>query len=140
MPKPYSDDLRERVIEAVEAGASRREAAESFNLSPSSAVKWLERWRDTGSAKAKPNRGSTSPLEKHAKWLLAMVAEQPDLTLDEIVAAMRKRRIPGSRTAVWRFFARHDLTFKKKEPARRRATTAGRGPRTPPLAARAVHV
>src|SRR5258708_4226534 len=43
-----------------------------------------------------------------------MVAEQPDLTLDEIVAAMRKRRIPGSRTAVWRFFARHDLTFKKK--------------------------
>jgi transposase len=69
MPKPYSDDLRERVIEAVEAGASRREAAESFNLSPSSAVKWLQRWRDTGSAKAKPSRGSTSPLEEHAKWL-----------------------------------------------------------------------
>jgi transposase len=114
MPKPYSDDLRERVIEAVEAGASRREAAESFNLSPSSAVKWLQRWRDSGSAKAKASGGSTSPLEKHAEWLLAAVAEQPDLTLDEIVAAMRKRRIPGSRTAVWRFFARHDLTFKKK--------------------------
>ena len=48
------------------------------------------------------------------EWLLALVAEQPDLTLDEIVAAMRKRRIPGSRTAVWRFFARHDLTVKKK--------------------------
>ena len=110
MPKPYSDDLRERVIEAVEAGASRREAAESFNLSPSSAVKWLQRWRDSGSAKAKASGGSTSPLEKHAEWLLAAVAEQPDLTLDEIVAAMRKRRIPGSRTAVWRFFARHDLT------------------------------
>ena len=101
MPKPYSDDLRERVIEAVEAGASRREAAESFNLSPSSAVKWLQRWRDSGSAKAKASGGSTSPLEKHAEWLLAAVAEQPDLTLDEIVAAMRKRRIPGSRTAVW---------------------------------------
>jgi transposase len=55
MPKPYSDDLRERVIAAVEAGVSRREAAESFNLSPSSAVKWLQRWRDTGSAKAKPS-------------------------------------------------------------------------------------
>jgi transposase len=51
MPKPYSDDLRERVIEAVEAGASWREAAESFNLCPSSAVKWLQRWHDTGSAK-----------------------------------------------------------------------------------------
>jgi transposase len=135
MPKPYSDDLRERVIEAVEAGASRREAAESFNLSPSSAVKWLQRWRDTGSAKAKASGGSTSPLEEHAEWLLAVVAEQPDLTLDEIVAEMRKQRIPGSRTAVWRFFARHDLTFKKKEPARRGATTARRGPRTSPLAA-----
>src|SRR5271167_2675123 len=123
MPKPYSDDLRERVMEAVEAGASRREAAENFNLSPSSAVKWLQRWRDTGSAKAKPTGGSTSPLEKHAKALLALVAQQPDLTLDEIVATMRKRRIPGSRTAVWRFFARQDFTFKKN-PSRRGATTA----------------
>src|SRR5450631_520356 len=75
MPKPYSDDLRERVIEAVEAGASRREAAESFNLCPSSAVKWLQRWRDTGSAKAKPTGGSTSPLEEHAEELLALIAE-----------------------------------------------------------------
>ena len=123
MPKPYSDDLRERVIEAVEAGASRREAAESFNLCPSSAVKWLQRWRDTGSAKAKPTGGSRSPLEEHVKALLALVAQQPDLTLDEIVAAMRKRRIPGSRTAVWRFFARHDFTYKKNL-ARRGATTA----------------
>jgi transposase len=62
MPKPYSDDLRERVIETVEAGASRREAAESFNLSPSSAVKWLQRWRNTGSAKAKPSGGA------HRRW------------------------------------------------------------------------
>jgi transposase len=114
MPRPYSDELRERVIEAVEAGASRREAAESFNLCPSSAVKWLQRWRDCGSAEAKPTGGSRSRLEEHAEVLLALVAEQPDLTLDEIVAAMRKRRIRGSRTAVWRFFARHDYTFKKK--------------------------
>jgi transposase len=113
MPRPYSDDLRERVIEAVEAGASRREAAESFNLCPSSAVKWLQRWRDTGSAKAKPTGGSTSPLEEHAEELLALIAEQPDLSLDEVVVAMRKRRIRGSRTAAWRFFARHGFTFKK---------------------------
>ena len=117
MPRPYSDELRERVIEAVEAGASRREAAENFELSASSAVKWLQRWRDTGSARAKPSGGSTSPLEEHAKQLLALVAKQPDLTLEEIVAAMHKRRIPGSRTTVWRFFERHNVTFKKK-PAR----------------------
>ena len=106
MPKPYSDDLRERVIEAVVAGASRREVAESFSLSASSAVRWLQRWGDTGSARAKLSGGSTSPLGEHVEWLFALVAEQPDLTLDEIVAAMRKQRIPGSRTAVWRFFER----------------------------------
>ena len=44
MPKSYSGDLRERVIEAVEGGASRREAAERFEVSVSSAVKWLKRW------------------------------------------------------------------------------------------------
>src|SRR6266404_2516290 len=108
MPRPYSDELRERVIEAVE----------NFEVSASSAVKWLQRWRDTGSARAKPSGGSTSPLEEHAKQLLALVAKQPDLTLEEIVAAMHKRRIPGSRTAVWRFFERHNVTFKKKACAR----------------------
>jgi hypothetical protein len=74
MPKPYSEDLRERVIEAIESGASRREAAENFRLRPSSAVKWWRRWHDTGSVKAKPSGGSKSPLEEHAEWLLALVA------------------------------------------------------------------
>src|SRR5437773_4355991 len=46
MPKSYSGDLRERVIEAVEAGASRREAAERFEISISSAVKWLRTWQE----------------------------------------------------------------------------------------------
>jgi len=49
--------------------------------------------------------------------LLALIAKQPDLTLDEVLVAMHKRRIAGSRTAIWRFFARHEFTFKKK-PAR----------------------
>jgi transposase len=92
MPRPYSDDLRERVIEAVEAGASRREAAESFNLCPSSAVKWLQRWRETGTAKPKPTGGITSPLEEYAEELLALIAEQSDLSRD-VVVAMRERRI-----------------------------------------------
>jgi transposase len=138
MPRPYSDDLRERVIEAVEAGASRREAAESFKLSAASAVKWLQRWRDAGCARAKPSGGSTSPLEKHAKWLLALVTRQPDLTLDEIVAAMRKRRMQGSRSAVWRLLERHNITFKKK-PASGGARTTGRGAGASALDSRARH-
>ena len=114
MPNSYSAEMRERVIERVESGASRREAAEHFEISASTAVKWLQRWRDTGSSTAMPHGGSTSPLEKHANWLLALIIKQPDLTLDEVLCSMRKRRIAGSRTALRRFFARHDITFKKK--------------------------
>jgi transposase len=119
---PYSNDLRVRVIEAVDAGASRREAAERFEISASSAIKWLQRWTTTGSVAAKPMGGSRSPLEDHATWLLALIAEQPDLTLDEVVAAMHKQRIAGSRTAVWRFFERHEISCKKNS-ARQRANS-----------------
>ena len=73
----------------------------------------------TGSVAAKPTGGSTSPLEQRAEFLLGLVADAPDLTLDEIVAAMGKRRIAGSRSAVWRFFARRNISFKKKLCTRR---------------------
>jgi transposase len=132
MPKSLSGDLRERVIEAVEAGASRREAAERFEISPSSAVRWLQRWRDHGVCAPKPRGGSRSVLEDYAQRILCLVDERPDRTLDELVAAMHKRRIPGSRSALWRFLDRHGITFKKK-PAGSRAAPSGRGASAAPL-------
>src|SRR3954468_7974832 len=103
MPKAYSGDLRERVIETVASGASRREAAERFEVSVSSAIKWLQRWRESRSAAPKPRGGSVSPLEKFASAILALVAEQPDLTLVETVAELHRRRIKTSRSSLWRF-------------------------------------
>ena len=85
------------VVDAVESGASRREAAEWFEVSPSSAIKWMQRRRATGSIAPKPSGGSISPLEEHADFLLSLIAGRPDLTLDEIVVVMRKRRIAGPR-------------------------------------------
>src|SRR5437763_14047216 len=113
MPKPYSVDLRIRVIGDISTGASRREAAERYGVSPSVVVSWAQRFEETGSVAAKPSGGSTSPLEEHAAFLLGLIAQKPDLTLDEIVAAMGKRRIAGSRSAVWRFFARRNISLKK---------------------------
>ena len=139
MPKPCSLDLRMRVLREIEAGPSRREAAEYVEISASSAIKWMRRLNETGSIAAKPSGGSISPLEAHADVLLALIAEQPDLTLDEIVAVMRKRRIAGSRSAVWRFFERHNISFKKK-PAGGGARARGRGPGTAALDARTGHV
>lgn len=136
MPKSYSADIRARVIARVEGGASRREAAEHFDVSASTAVKWVKCFGDTGSCMAKPRGGSTSPLERHADLLLTLIAEQPDLTLDEVVATMGKHQVAGSRTAVWRFFQRHKITFKKK-PEGGRTRAPGRGAGAPPLEARA---
>jgi transposase len=139
MPKAYSADIRERVLARVESGASRREAAEHFEISASTAVIWVKCFHETGRCAATPRGGSTSPLEEHADFLLALIEEQPDLTLDEVVFAMRKQRIAGSRTAVWRFFQRHKITFKKK-PARGGAGTRGRSAGAPALDARTRHV
>jgi transposase len=118
--------MRARVIARVESGASRREAAEHYEVSASTAVIWVKCFRATGRCAAKPRGGSTSPLEEHAEFLLALIEDEPDLTLDEVICAMRQHKVPGSRTAVWRFFQRHKITFKKK-PARGRAGARRRG-------------
>ena len=62
MAKAYSADMRQRVIGRVESGASRREAAEHYEVSPSTAVIWMKCFRETGRCAAKPRGGSTSPL------------------------------------------------------------------------------
>jgi transposase len=120
----------------VEAGASRHEAAEHFGISVSSVVKWMQRWKEARSAAPKPRGGSVSPLEQQAECVMALITEQPDLTLEEAVAELRRRRIRTSRSALSRFFRRHDFTFKKKLASRR--TRASRcGPSTPTLDSRA---
>ena len=123
MPRSYSTDLRQRVIEAVETGASRHEAAERFDVSVSSAVKWLQRWQASGSAAAKPRGGSVSPLEKRAARVLAVIAAHPDLTLMETVAELGRWRIRTSKSAVSRFFDRHGITLKKKPAGCRTAAS-----------------
>ena len=77
MPKAYSGDLRERVIEAVETGASRHDAAKRFEVSVSSAIEWLQRWHESRSAAPKPRGGSVSPLEEFATAILALVELSP---------------------------------------------------------------
>jgi transposase len=126
----YSVDLRGRVVAAVAAGASRRGSAERFGVSASSAIRWVELAEQTGDVKPRPRGGkSRSPLEPHAAWLLALNAREPDLTLAEIrwrvLAALG---LKTGASSIFRFFARHGITFKKN-PARSRARSARRGPR-----------
>ena len=138
MPKAYSADKRTRVIGRVESGASRREAAEHYEVSASTAVIWVKCFRETGRCSAKPRGGSTSPLEEHTEFLLALIEDKPDLTLEEVISAMRRHKVPGSRTAVWRFFQRHKITFKKSA-ARSGAGARRRGSRPETLGAGTRH-
>ncbi len=133
-----SGDLRERVIEAVEMGASRREAADRFEISVSSAVRWLQCWQESRISEPKPRGGSVSPLEEFAAQVLGVIAELPDLTLEETAAELRKRRIRTSRSSLWRFLDRHGITLKKK-PASRGTAARRCGPRPPTLDPRARH-
>src|SRR5437660_7308058 len=123
MPKAYSGEMRERVIAEVESGASRREAAEEFAVSASTAVIWVKCFRQTGRCAAKPRGGSISPLEKHADFLLGLIEKQPDLTLDEVVLAMRKHKIlaaaprSGASLSVTRLLSKKSLRAAEQERA-----------------------
>lgn len=130
MVRAYSLDLRERVVSAVLDGAPVRAVASRFGVSVSSAVKWSQAFRATGTAAAKPRGGKTPHvLIAQRAWLLSRIAEKPDLTLRAIQGELADRGLKASYHAVWDFFAREGITFKKK-PARGRAGPAGRGPQT----------
>ncbi len=118
MAKPYSQDLRDRVVAAVASGCTCRAVAARFGVSVASVVKWSQRFRATGSAAA-AKMGGWRPLRLTSErdWLLARIAEKPDLTLRAVMAELAERGSPASYGAVWRLFKHEAITFKKK-PAR----------------------
>ena len=122
MANGYSNDLRVRAVAIVEDGDSAREAARLLNVGASTAIRWIERWTTTGSVEAKPGTGhSRSPLNKHERWLLDLIAAEPDLTLNDIrVRLSGTKRLKVGTTSIWRFYDRHKITFKKNS-ARHRA-------------------
>jgi transposase len=134
MPGAYSADLRERVVDAVNAGRSRRGAGAVFKVSVSSAIRWAQRFKETGSWQAKPTGGDrrSQAIEAHKDWLLALVANEPDLTLMEIRGRLAAdKTFAASVSALWRFFDRHGISFKKTSSDRWPACSGRNGLRYP---------
>jgi transposase len=128
MARAYSLDLRERVVAAVIGGQSCRSVAKTFGVSVSSAVKWSQRFRATGSAAAKPMGGRRRyALEDERNWILNRISEAPDLTLRALAAELAARGIAVSHYAVWHFLQREGIALRKRS-ARQRARSARRGP------------
>jgi transposase len=123
MAKPLSEDLRIRVIRAVEGGMSRRAAADRFGISAASAVRFVQEWRESGTTRAKQQGGDqrSQRIEEYREVIKAAIEATPDMTLVEI-AEMLKSEYGASfaPSSIWRFLDRHGITFKKKR-ARSRA-------------------
>ena len=116
MGKPYSMDLRERVVLAIEGGMSTRAAAARFSIGIATAGAWARLKRATGSV-APPKQGKPkgSVLDAHADFILGMIKAVPDTTLDEMVEHLAEARgVTVVRTAVWKFLDRHQQTHKKR--------------------------
>ena len=116
MPKPYSQDLRNRVIDAVEEGGmSCRAAARRYEVSESTAIKWLERYRREG-LRGPVGHGGHRPsaLMPHREFLEAARAEKSDVTLQELCDRIRSEKGVNADTSMMsRFFRRIGVTLKK---------------------------
>src|ERR1700745_995604 len=127
MGRPYSRDLRERVVAAVEEGGlSRRKAAAHFAVGISTVINWVRRFRETGGVlpgklggqRAKANAG------EHCAWLLFRIKEK-DFPLRGLVAELAERGLKVDYKTVWNFVHAEKLSFKKNR-ARQRARSPGR--------------
>ena len=123
MTRPLSNDLRKRLVSAVETGMTRRSAAQRFGVAASTAIKWVDQWRRTGDVGPRPRGGDhrSQRIEAHAEEILALIEETPDITLAELAEHLDDAHgLVVAQSTIWRLLDRRGMTFKKKR-ARQRA-------------------
>lgn len=116
MGKPYSMDLRERVMAAIEEGLSTRRAAARFSIGIATAGAWARLKRATGEVRpAKQGKPKGSVLDAHADFIFELIEETPDIALEEIAERLgEERAVRVVSTAVWKFLDRRGMTHKKR--------------------------
>jgi len=124
MARALSQDLRDRVVSAIEGGMSCRAVAARFGVGVATAVRWRQLALRHGRAVAGKPGGDqrSSKTEAHADFIRALLAEQGDMTLTEIQARLSDRGTQVGIGTLWRFFVRHGIT-RKKRPVTRSSRT-----------------
>lgn len=124
MSYALSVDLRARVVAAIAAGTSCRQAAARFGVSASSAIRWWQLERATGSVVPKVLGGDrrSARIEVQAPLILGLFEARPDITLMELRAALAEQGHGFGLATLWRFFARRRITLKKRRRMRRSRT------------------
>ncbi len=128
MAQYLSEDLRIRVILAVEGGMSRNAAAARFGVSIASAVRWMDTYLKTGRTAPKQRGGDrrSGRIEAQADLLLEAIEDSPDITLAELRERLIEERDETfAISTIHDFYRRHGITFKKRQaaPASRNART-----------------
>jgi transposase len=127
MGKPYSMDLRKRVVAAIEGGMSRNQAAKQFGVAISTAIGWMKRVNETGSVEPSQIGGCKSKAisGEHAVWLSQRIKDG-DFTIRGLVAELAGRGLKVDYHSVWDFVHAEKLSFKKKRGGwRTRSTRRG---------------
>jgi transposase len=119
--RPYSEDLRKRIIEAKRAGKSSAEVAERFAVCARTVERYWRRYEQKGHCRVEQIGGyRRSRLAGHEKVVAAWIQAQPDLTLEELCARCQKKlRVTLSVSALWHRLQAMGLSYKKKDARRR---------------------
>lgn len=140
MARTLSEDLRGRVISAVEAGVTRRATAERFGIGVATAIRWVRVFRTTGTSSAQPKGGDlrSHRIEAFRDVVVRAIEAQKDITLAELAVLLhRDHGASFAISSVHRLLVRHRITLKKSR-TRRRTGQAGRGPQAAGLVRRAA--
>lgn len=115
MARAYSQDLRDRVIDAALAGLPARQAAARFGVGIATAILWVRRARETGERTARlQGRPRRSKLDSQHGFLLGLIQAKDDISLVEMQERLAAERgLMASVGTIWTFLDRAGLTFKK---------------------------
>jgi transposase len=124
MARAYSQDLRDRIIDAALAGTPARHAANRFGIGVATAIRWVRQARETG--KRTPDRQGSprrSKLDPHCEFILGLVEKTPDMTISEMLECLAAEHgVRACRATLWKFLDRNGLTFKKSRHMRANRT------------------
>jgi transposase len=120
MARAYSQDLRDRVIDAALTGMPARHAAARFGIGVATAIRWVRQVRETGNRRpGKQGQPRHCKLDPYRDYLLGLIAETPDITISEMLEHLAgERDVRACRATLWTFLNRCGLTFKKSRRMR----------------------